>query len=79
MPQAGEVLRDKMNDWFGDPISDQGPIKYLHEQGYKLTPQWVWIPKPGVTKYSDMTEKEYLCMLFLVDEWDFGGLIGKEV
>jgi hypothetical protein len=59
---------------FGDAISDAGPMKFLTDAGYKLTRQWEWLPKPGVMKLDDMTQDEYDCLLFLIWEWDFGGL-----
>ena len=73
MPQATEELRAEMKRLFGDPISDEGPTKYLESHGYLLTPGWEWY-KPGVLDPSAMTEDEWLCLLFLVQEWDFGGL-----
>ncbi len=73
MPQAGPQLRSKMEEYFGDPVLDQGPMKYLKDQGYKLTKDFLWIPKEGVAKYEDMEEKEWDCLLFLIEEWDMGG------
>jgi hypothetical protein len=59
---------------FGDPICESGPTKFLIDAGYKLTRGWEWTPKPGVAGYDDMAQDEYECLLFLVHEWDFGGL-----
>ena len=74
MPQAREELHVKMEAMFGDPISDTGPMKFLTDAGYKLRRDWRWAPKEGVLNYKDMTSDEYDCMLFLVEEWDMGGL-----
>lgn len=74
MPQASEELRERMFERFGDHISEQGPIKFLQDAGYTLTPGFRWKPKKGVTNLNDMTEDEYECLRFLVYEWDYGGL-----
>ena len=77
MPQASDELRELMVKRFGS-IDEQGPIKYLEEQGYRLTGHYFWWPKAGVKSYNDMTKEEYDCLLFLVTEWDFGGFYTKE-
>lgn len=74
MPSASDEMRERMRVRFGDSIDDGGPTKYLIDAGYKLQKDWRWTPKTGVTSYEDMTEDEYECLLFLVREWDFGGL-----
>lgn len=74
MPQATEELRDRMGSLFGDAISDQGPMKYLEDAGFKLTRQWEWKPRPGAMAWGDLTQSERDCIWFLVTEWDFGGL-----
>ena len=78
MPQATEELRNLMKKRFGDPISEQGPIKYLRDAGYKLTEHWEWEPKLGVSDLEGMSRDEFECLLFLVQEWDFGGLVLPE-
>ena len=75
MPQATAELQQLMEKRFGDPVSDEGPTKYLEDAGYVLTPTWLWTPKPGVTDLKGMTRDEFECLLFLVQEWDFGGLV----
>jgi hypothetical protein len=74
MPQASEELRQQMQDRFGDSVDDAGPIRYLEASGYKLNRDWTWTPKPGVIDLKGMTREEFDCLLFLVHEWDFGGL-----
>lgn len=74
MPSASDELREKMRVRFGDPIDEGGPMKFLQDAGYVLTREWTWKPKPGVTDLEGMTKEEYDCLLFLVHEWDFGGL-----
>ena len=75
MPQATAELHKLMEKRFGDPICDQGPIKYLEDAGYVLTKGWEWKPKPGVTDLGGMTQAEFECLVFLVQEWDFGTVI----
>lgn len=37
MPSASEAARSQMEAWFGDHISDEGPIKFLQRpEGYYL-------------------------------------------
>ena len=76
MPSAEGWLADKIRAKYGS-IDDAGPTKLLHDAGYVLREDWHWDPKPGVTDYPDMTQDEYEAMLFLLQEWDFGGLILK--
>lgn len=75
MPQATAELQQLMKERFGDPISDAGPIKFLEDAGYKLMRGWQWEPKTGVKVLKDMTQPEWECLLFLIQEWDFGGLV----
>ena len=74
MPQASEELRSRMEKRFGDAVSDVGPTKFLQDAGYELTHDWLWEPKPGVTDLAGMTPGEFECLVFLIHEWDFGGL-----
>jgi hypothetical protein len=76
MPQASEELRAVMEKRFGDPVSDAGPTKYLEDHGWKLNRDWTW-SKPGQTLES-MSRDEFECVLFLVHEWDFGGVSPME-
>lgn len=69
MPQASDELRAKMKDCFGDPVSDEGPIAYLLERGFKFLRGGVIVPpKP----YKEWCDWEADCIDFLVDEWDYG-------
>ena len=71
MPQATATLRKTMDRYFGDGISDAGPIAFLKRQGYTLSEGWEWL-KPTPTHKP--TVKEMLCIMFLIEEWDFGGI-----
>lgn len=70
MPQASDDLRALMEQWFGDPVSDEGPTNFLQSRGYVLERDWIWkLPTPSHT----IRNEEYKCMAFLIDEWDYGG------
>lgn len=71
MPQANDELRAQMKEYFGDPIDDSGPRKFLETHGFSLTKDWCWKSKKT---YDTMTRKEFECIMFLAHEWDFGGL-----
>lgn len=71
MPQASEFLRNKMGARFGDRISNEGPQSFLENRGYKLLGDWSWrLPSDG----HAVTQEEYDCVKFLIEEWDFGGI-----
>lgn len=74
MPQASDDLRDLMGLMFnGERISDGPPIEFLLSKGYKLREDWTWeLPN----KDHHILEKEELCLRFLTEEWDFGGIFG---
>lgn len=75
MPQASPELRDKMKEYFGDPIDDAGPAKFLASQGFVNGPDWLW-RHPEKLKWRDLTQKEKDCVIFLIEEWDEGGFTG---
>lgn len=77
MPSADPELVKKVENYFktDEPVSlDLHCSKYLKEQGYKEE-RFQWHPKEGVKTYDDMTQQEYDCLLYLITEWDWGGLI----
>ena len=72
MPQASDELRNIMQQRFG--TIDEAPVTaHLESQGYTLTRDWTW-KKEGVNDLKDMTRFDFECLMFLVHEWDFGGL-----
>lgn len=77
MPQSSDDMHELMNYYFGDPIEDSGPIKFLEERGYKLTLKWTW-QSPKRDQAHWITLKEELCIRFLQEEWDFGGVVEVE-
>lgn len=73
MPQATDKLRERMFQLFGSSTDEQGPMDFLIDAGFVLTPDWTW-RKSGVTELWEMSSDEFACLQFLVEEWDFGGL-----
>lgn len=66
MPSATPELQAK---W---PGMDREAMQFLEAAGYTLTPGWEWIkPNPG----HPPTEREISAMQYLIDEWDFGGMV----
>jgi len=72
MPTASDELRARMKERFGCPVGDAGPISYLEGQGYILNRDWTWA-HPKVSSADDIPTAEWDCIVFLCDEWDFGG------
>lgn len=71
MPQASDEDRAQMKKWFGDEVSDQGPMAFLASHGFKLGRDWQWtLPVPHHT----VSCFEWECIKFLVYEWDFRGI-----
>jgi len=54
---------------FGSPDTDL-MIRFLTTRGFTLTRQWEWIAPD-----RDIAEDEGEVIAFLVDEWDFGGVV----
>ncbi len=74
MPQASQELTDRMIERFGeDRYLEEGPIQFLKDAGYTLSRSWEW-KKEGINSLNDMTRDEFECLMFLVHEWDYGGL-----
>lgn len=71
MPQSSPEMRLLMYKWFGDEVDDTGPMNFLVSRGYELTSRWLW--KPPVPSHT-VSAEEWKCMVFLIEEWDFGGL-----
>lgn len=77
VPSVSDELRELMKQRFGS-IDDGGPVKFLKDAGYELTDGHQWKPKPGISRIEKMTQEEFEAMLFLIDEWDYGGLLENE-
>lgn len=68
MPQATNEQRALMQKWFGDPIDDYGPMKFLYAHGYNDQAGMWYKPTPSHT----VSMFEWECLNFLCDEWDYG-------
>lgn len=72
MPQASDEQRALMEKWFGDAISEEGPMRFLESHGFVLQKDWTWqLP----TSSHSISCYEGECLTFLINEWDFGGTV----
>lgn len=72
MPQATDELRDKIDGYFGEGVDLHKPLTFLKENG--------WADKAGLLlapNGREITEKEWDCVDFLCDEWDFAFTAAK--
>jgi hypothetical protein len=69
MPQASDEDRAKMAAYFpdGDGIDLAAPLEFLMQNGWCDRDGWLWTSK----RRDQITEKEFDCVAFLCDEWDF--------
>lgn len=65
MPQATPELREL---WEGP--DDSKARTYLAQRGYTLTSSWEWVPPAG----QEITERDESAVMFMIQEWDFGGI-----
>lgn len=66
MPQTTQERADR---W---PGMDREAIQYLESEGWVLTSQWEWSHK--CKSIDTLSEKEEDAILYLIEEWDFGGV-----
>ena len=67
MPQASEPHRDIIQGWFGT-LDCGAVLSFLFTRGYKETRNGLVMPP---AKWHRPTSEEYVCLDFLVNEWDF--------
>jgi hypothetical protein len=67
MPQASDNLRAKMKEYFGDEVSDAGPMKYLESRDIQINKGFVY----HIPADKPITSKDLNCLNFMVDEWDY--------
>jgi len=73
MPQSTPERQDLMIKWFGS-IDTIGPEDFLKSHGYILSRDWFWTkPTPSHT----ISDAEWECLKFLVEEWDYGGFLDQ--
>lgn len=68
MPQATDEQRALMEKWFGDPISDEGPWKFLMARGWGDVAGLITPP----VSFHHPSIYELACIDFLCCEWDYG-------
>jgi hypothetical protein len=73
MPSTSQEMIDWMCNYHGVNIDDRVARAYLEQKGYALTKDWFWLPPIGVT-LQNMPEEDYKHVLYLIEEWDYGGL-----
>lgn len=79
MPSASQHVWDKYKELFETDTADDGPATaYLEAQGWKLRRDFCWTPREGFKKGDEILEKEKYALLFLIEEWDYGGVIYPE-
>ena len=66
MPTSTPARRARWGD-------DATAIKFLVRLGYKLTPEWEW-ERPPHRAIGAPSWKEYDAIMYLIEEYDFGGL-----
>lgn len=67
-----QTTPDRQKRW---PGADSEAIAYLESRGFKSTRQWTWIPPtPGHT----LSERDEDAIVYLIEEWDWGGLTEAE-
>ncbi len=66
MPQASDELRAAMCRWFGDEVSDSGPLLFLVARGWTFPGGMCVPPVPA----HQPSQYEMACIAFLCDEWD---------
>jgi hypothetical protein len=76
MPSGPPELHKYWCDKDPEGCGDAAAIEYLGRQGYKLTKEWFWIPP---TPDHEPTEEENKALNYLVWEWDFGGVVDRDL
>lgn len=71
MPTSSDRQRELMTQWFGDVDTD-GPMRFLKARGWVCNAAWCWEKPTPSYRYSVYEEE---CIHFLMDEWDFGGIV----
>lgn len=70
MPTASEELRQEWRHYEPDG-GDTYAIQFLRNRGFRQTRTWGWTHDDP---QHVLTQKECSAMMYLVHEWDFGGL-----
>lgn len=57
---------------------DSNAVAYLQRQGYVLNRNWLWEPPPRIKSWSDVAVLEEDAVIYLIEEWDYGGVLISE-
>lgn len=69
MPRATDELREEWG------IGMTQAKRHLEKHGYILQENWSWKSPSTVHNLKDMDPQDYRAYTFLIQEWDFGGMI----
>jgi hypothetical protein len=76
MPSCSPELEKQIQELFpNDKDLEASCLRFLKSQGYKLRRDWQWDAPEKVYAPADMTRAENLCVNYMIDEWDFGGVV----
>jgi len=67
MPSASDAYHNLMERWFGDPIDDGPPYRFLAARGWQDNAGLLVPPVPS----HQPSQYELACVMFLCDEWDY--------
>lgn len=76
MPQTSPEVIDRMYELFPDADGDFDTLAqgYLEDRGFTLGRDFFWIAPPHYREWIDLLQDEQLCIIYLIEEWDFGGV-----
>lgn len=76
MPQTSKKIQDLIDKWFPQETlldfecQDIACIRFLESRGWILNKDWTWTPP---VSFHTQSYFEYICITYLIEEWDFGG------
>ncbi len=73
MPQASEEQRKSWGE--NGECGEKKAMDHLTTRGYKLTNHWNWLYSRK--DVGEIIEDDFEAARFLIDEWDFGGIIDR--
>ncbi len=58
------------------PGMDTEALEFLKENGFTLSRDWEW-SHPEKKSFADLSEREADAIIYLIEEWDYGGFRGS--
>lgn len=74
MPQTSQEILEYMEKHHGEDFDDNRAIHLLKSRGYTVTDKHDWIAPSHITE-ENMPEDDKKLLIYLIEEWDFGGVI----